>query len=453
MTSPAHPTTAHYFWEGLTDLGVEYVFGNLGTDHVSLIEELARWDREGRPHPQMVLCPHENVAMHMAAGYAAVTGKGQAVMVHVDAGTANAAMGMHNMFRARLPVMLIAGKAPFTLRGELPGSRDNYVHFVQDPFDIASLVRPYVKWEYSLPSGVMAQEALRRGHAMMESDPPGPVYLTLPREVLAETWPPEKAKAFSAQRYGSVAAGGVDEARVLAMAQQLLHAKQPVVVTSYLGRKPEAVDALQALASIEALCASLLRLQDSQAVADALLYPWVQALLAQCREQQADLLWLQPLGLAPGARQDVPSLRALADEGSVPAPARMAQLNQLAQQAAALAQADYSFLYNPQRHLMAVGYNVDEHRLDSGHYDLLASEARLCSFVAIAQGAVPQDNWFALGRLLTTAGQSTALLSWSGSMFEYLMPSLVLDEPEGSALRAAARCAVPTAPIPAIAIT
>lgn len=250
MTSPSHPTTAHYFWEGLTDLGVDYVFGNLGTDHVSLIEELARWDREGRPHPQMVLCPHENVAMHMAAGYAAVTGKGQAVMVHVDAGTANAAMGMHNMFRARLPVMLIAGKAPFTLRGELPGSRDNYVHFVQDPFDIASLVRPYVKWEYSLPSGVMAQEALRRGHAMMESDPPGPVYLTLPREVLAETWPPEKAKPFSAERYGAVAAGGVDDARVTAMAQQLLQAHKPVVITSYLGRKAEAVHTLQALAEL-----------------------------------------------------------------------------------------------------------------------------------------------------------------------------------------------------------
>ena len=185
-------------------------------------------------------------------------------------------------------------------------------------------------------------------------------------------------------------------------------------------------DALQALASIEALCGSLLRLQDSQAVADALLYPWVQTLLAQCREQQADVLWLLPQGLAPGARQDVPSLRTLANEGSAPAQARMAQLSQLAQQAAALAQADYRFLYDTQRHLMAVGYNVDEHRLDSGHYDLLASEARLCSFVAIAQGAVPQDNWFALGRLLTTAGHSTALLSWSGSMFEYLMPNLVM---------------------------
>ncbi len=250
MTPSTHPTTAHYFWEGLTDLGIAYVFGNLGTDHVSLIEELARWDREGRPHPQMVLCPHENVAMHMAAGYAAVTGKGQAVMVHVDAGTANSAMGMHNMFRGRLPVMLIAGKAPFTLRGELPGSRDNYVHFVQDPFDIASLVRPYVKWEYSLPSGVVTQEALRRGHAMMESDPPGPVYLTLPREVLAETWAPEKVKPFSAERYGAVAAGGLDEARVLALAERLLQANRPVVITSYLGRKPEAVHALEALAEL-----------------------------------------------------------------------------------------------------------------------------------------------------------------------------------------------------------
>lgn len=182
-------------------------------------------------------------------------------------------------------------------------------------------------------------------------------------------------------------------------------------------------DALQALARIEAAC---VRLQASQAVAEASLSPWVQALWAQCREQQADLLWLLPQGLAMGDGQAIPSLRALANAGSAPAQARMAQLTALAQQAAALAQADYRFLYNGQRHLMAVGYNVDDNRLDTGHYDLLASEARLCSFVAIAQGAVPQDNWFALGRLLTTTGQSTALLSWSGSMFEYLMPNLVM---------------------------
>ena len=233
---------------GLTELGLDYVFSNFGTDHVSIIEELARWDKEGRPHPTVLLCPHENVAIHMAAGYAFITGRGQAVMVHVDAGTANAAMGMHNMFRTRLPVMLMAGKSPFTLRGELPGSRDNYVHFVQDPFDIASLVRPYVKWDYSLPSGVIAKEVLRRGHAVMQSDPPGPVYLTLPREVLAEEVADDKVRAFSAERYGAVLAGGIDAARAQAIADQLMAAEHPIAVTSYLGRKAEAVAALEDLA-------------------------------------------------------------------------------------------------------------------------------------------------------------------------------------------------------------
>ena len=239
---------AHYFLEGLTELGIEYVFSNLGTDHVSIIEELARWDQEGKAHPAMMLVPHENVAIHMAAGFAAVTGRGQAVMVHVDAGTANAAMGMHNMFRGRLPVMLIAGKAPYTLRGELPGSRDNYVHFVQDPFDMASVVRPYVKWDYSLPSGVIAKEVLRRGHSVMQSDPQGPVYLTLPREMLAETIAGDAVQSFSSERYGAVLAGGIDDERAQSIAAQLMAADNPIAVTSYLGRKAEAVFALEDLA-------------------------------------------------------------------------------------------------------------------------------------------------------------------------------------------------------------
>lgn len=247
MTATPARSGAHHFLEGLADLDIQYVFSNLGTDHVSLIEELARRDREGLPHPQVVLCPHENVAMHMAAGYAAVTGRGQAVMVHVDAGTANAAMGMHNLFRGRIPVMLVAGKAPYTLRGEMPGSRDNYVHFVQDPFDIGSLVRPYVKWEYTLPTGRIAPEVLRRAHSVMHSDPPGPVYLTLPREVLAEEIP-GPVQAFGVQRYGPVTAGGLDAQRVDDLARRLLQAQSPVVVTCYLGRKAEAVKALEDLA-------------------------------------------------------------------------------------------------------------------------------------------------------------------------------------------------------------
>jgi len=243
-------TSAHYFLEGLRDLEVEFVFCNLGTDHVSIIEELARWDQLGIAHPKIVLCPHENVAMHMAAGYAAITGRGQAVLVHVDAGTANAAMGMHNMFRGRFPVMLIAGKAPFTMRGEMPGSRDNYVHFVQDPFDIGSLVRPYVKWEYNLPSGVIIKEVLRRGHSVMQSDPKGPVFLTLPRETLAESFTSNKVSAFSNERYGPVAAGGIDDARAQDIARDLMSARNPIAITSYLGRNAEAVTALEELAML-----------------------------------------------------------------------------------------------------------------------------------------------------------------------------------------------------------
>jgi acetolactate synthase-1/2/3 large subunit len=143
MTDSTQPTTTHttarYFLEGLQETGIRYLFSNLGTDHVTLIDEMARLQAEGQAMPEVVLCPHENVAIHMAGGYAAVTGQGQGVMVHVDAGTANAAMGMHNLMRARLPVLLMAGKAPYALHGEVPGARDNYVHYVQDPFDIASL--------------------------------------------------------------------------------------------------------------------------------------------------------------------------------------------------------------------------------------------------------------------------------------------------------------------------
>jgi acetolactate synthase I/II/III large subunit len=241
-------STAHHFLEGLVDLGVEYIFANLGTDHVSLIEALAHWDREGRKHPEMILCPHEIVAVHMAAGYALATGRAQAVFVHVDAGTANACMAIQNLFRYRLPVLLFAGRAPYTLHGELPGSRDTYVHFVQDPFDIASIVRPYVKWEYSLPSGIVVKEALARASAFAHSDPPGPVYMMLPRETLAEEWDDADMPAYPPARYGSVQVGGIEPERVNRIAEALMAAENPIALTAYLGRKAEAVAVLERLA-------------------------------------------------------------------------------------------------------------------------------------------------------------------------------------------------------------
>lgn len=108
------------------------------------------------------------------------------------------------------------------------------------------------------------------------------------------------------------------------------------------------------------------------------------------------------------------------------AQARIRTCEQLAAQCRDFADMDFELLYDATRDLFAVGYNASERRLDSSFYDLLASEARLCSFVVIAQGKFGQEHWFALGRLLTSAGNVPALLSWSGSMFEYLMPLLVM---------------------------
>ena len=243
-------TTSHYFLEGLNEIGIEYLFCNLGTDHAPLIEEMARWKKAGLRFPKTLLCPHENVAMHMAGGYAIATGRGQGVMVHVDAGTANAAMATHNLFRARVPVLLMAGKSPSTIHGELTGSRDNYVHFVQEPYDQANLVRSYVKWEYMLHTGVTTKETLRRAHTLMQSDPKGPVYLMLPRETLAEKWDATAVRSYPAERYGAVAAVGTDPELVRSLADRLLAANNPLLVTAYAGRNPAAVGLIDELARL-----------------------------------------------------------------------------------------------------------------------------------------------------------------------------------------------------------
>lgn len=248
MVGTTAPTTAHLLLEGLEDIGVDWMFCNFGTDHAPLIEELATWRHSGRKHPAVVLCPHENVAVHMAGGYAFATGRGQAVMLHVDVGTANAAMGMHNLFRARLPVFVFAGKAPFTSHGELLGTRDSYVNFVQENYDQHGLIRQYVRWEYTLSSGVVVKEALRRGSTMMHSAPQGPVYMSFARETLTQSVPAAASPAFSAQRHGVIPARGADPATLEPIVQRLLGARNPMIVTAYAGRRHGNVALLDELA-------------------------------------------------------------------------------------------------------------------------------------------------------------------------------------------------------------
>ncbi len=135
------------------------------------------------------------------------------------------------------------------------------------------------------------------------------------------------------------------------------------------------------------------------------------------------------------AQQDVcQSLLDAIHRGARQAAVVLTELDRLALQAAEFAQMDFSFLHDDITHLLAIGYNVSERRRDISYYDLLASEARLTTFIAIAQGQLPQESWFALGRQLTIAGGEPILLSWSGSMFEYLMPLLVMPTFENTLL-------------------
>jgi cellobiose phosphorylase len=160
---------------------------------------------------------------------------------------------------------------------------------------------------------------------------------------------------------------------------------------------------------------------------------WAQALLRQCEAARDDLQFLVP---APQQFDHVPTLQMLAavTTGGDRAAERIRRADRLAQRCTELAAMDFSFLYDPARDLLSIGYNVADHSNDPSFYDLLASEARLASFILVARDQLPQDHWFALGRQLTTHDGAIALLSWSGSMFEYLMPLLIMPTYERTLL-------------------
>ncbi|MGZ9065856.1 MAG: glucoamylase family protein, partial [Burkholderiales bacterium] len=164
---------------------------------------------------------------------------------------------------------------------------------------------------------------------------------------------------------------------------------------------------------------------------------WAQAAANQARAALSDLEFVAPWLAVSQTREireswwagGIPTLAELAKDGNEAgrrARERIAVIERLAAQADELGSIAYDFLYDEERHLLAIGYNVSERRRDAGYYDLLASEARFTVFTGISQQKLPQESWFALGRLLANTGGRPALMSWSGSMFEYLMPLLVM---------------------------
>lgn len=188
-SKPTPQSAAEALLVRLRASGVDYLFANGGTDFAPLIEGLARGAAAGLDMPQAVVVPHETAAVGMAHGHYLVTGRPQAVMVHVNVGLANAVMGLINAAADNVPVFMCSGRTPITEHGRL-GSRNVPIHWGQEMRDQAAMVRECVKWDYELRYPEQVDELVERGLAVAMAEPRGPVYLSLPREVLAETWKP-----------------------------------------------------------------------------------------------------------------------------------------------------------------------------------------------------------------------------------------------------------------------
>lgn len=245
MSRDETATAAALLIETLREAGVRYIFANFGSDHPAIIEALAADRERGITSPAVILCPHEYTALSIAHGYTAVTDEPQAVMVHTDVGTANLGGAVHNATRSRIPVLIFAGLTPFTLDGELPGTRNTHINHLQDVPDQHALVRQYVKWNYDIRTGRNVPQLVLRGLQLAQSAPAGPVYLTGAREVLSEEVPrPEVDRG----QWSAVARQPAPSDLVTELAARLRSARRPVIVTSYLGRRPTAVSKLVAVA-------------------------------------------------------------------------------------------------------------------------------------------------------------------------------------------------------------
>jgi acetolactate synthase-1/2/3 large subunit len=238
-------STGDAYLELLRDRGIEYFFGNGGTDFAPLVEAFARSAAQGSTTPKPITVPHEYVAVSMADGFYRVTGRPQAVMVHVIVGTANAAGAIMNAARAHVPILFTAGRTPLTEEG-LKGSRNISIHWAQESFDQGGLLREFVKWDYELRHFSQVETVVDRALEIAMAEPRGPVYLTLPREVLAEEQTEFTYTTPSRHKVESPPFPAPE--RLKEAAEALANAKSPLIVTQRIGAHPSAVKALVELA-------------------------------------------------------------------------------------------------------------------------------------------------------------------------------------------------------------
>ncbi|KAJ9394848.1 hypothetical protein DTO282F9_8234 [Paecilomyces variotii] len=238
-------TASFAFFEALWEAGITHVFANLGSDHPSILEAMVKGQNERKDQfPKIITCPNEMVALSMADGYARLTGKPQCVIVHVDVGTQGLAAAVHNASMGRAPVLIFAGLSPFTIEGEMRGSRTEYIHWIQDVRDQKQIVAQYCRYTGEIKTGKNVKQMVNRALQFATSDPQGPVYLVGAREVMEEDIEP-----YTIDRtvWGPVGPSALPPQGVEQIAAELVAAKEPLAIVGYTGRSSSAVKELVTL--------------------------------------------------------------------------------------------------------------------------------------------------------------------------------------------------------------
>ncbi|HWG31268.1 MAG TPA: thiamine pyrophosphate-requiring protein [Steroidobacteraceae bacterium] len=240
-------TTGAALLEAMRDSGIEYVFANLGSDHTAFIEALAAEPAGSQRYPQVITCPNEMVALSAAHSFAQVSGRAQGVIVHVDCGTQALGGAIHNAAKSRVPVLIFAGSSPATQEGELRGSRNEFIHWIQDAFDQRGIVRGFMRYDNEIRTGTNVRQLVHRAMQFAYSDPRGPVYLTAAREVLEAQIEPV---SIDRAQWPAISPTALPPEGVEEVAAALAAARRPLVVTSYIGRNHAAVRELVRLAHL-----------------------------------------------------------------------------------------------------------------------------------------------------------------------------------------------------------
>ncbi len=239
-TQQGTDSAAEVLLRALKAHGVDYMFANPGTDFAPLIEGLAHSKQKKAEIPKVMVITHENCAVGMAHGYYMVSGKPQAVMVHTNVGTANTLNCLADACRENVPILMMAGRNPITEQGVL-GSRNGPIHWGQEMFDQAGMLREFVKWDYEMKLPLQAEDLVARALEVMMTAPRGSAYLTLPREVLGGGVPasnrPMMPRAHPSMPYP-------DPAAIESLAGMIATAERPMIITSAAGRTPAGAEAL-----------------------------------------------------------------------------------------------------------------------------------------------------------------------------------------------------------------